>query len=560
MTPRSLALASLSLSLLIACGGREDDPGDAGGDAGSIDAGSIDAGATDGAIDGGAIDGSIDGGAIDGSIDGGAIDAAPPFDGGRPLARLRESWCTPLARAACRDRFTCGCGGERPPPELETCVANDVSRCADELEARLAPYLADGRLRADEAALETCARRLGASFEACSATREDVAQACMGILVAPLAIGESCVVSDALCAGGAGSCVTGECAPLPTLGASCADSGQCAIGLACRDDVCVALAADGEACGRDGHCAGDALCVAGTCHAARAALGAACTETAECVAGARCDAATCAATAGGACVADADCASLASCAARRTRVCRAPTPLGSACLVDVECGPSGYCDDAAGPGVCAELRGAGQSCVLGDRQCRADAFCDVSLSPPTCRAVGAIGAPCAPTGIAGRDGCEPHLSCVAGACAEPPGPGAECADDQECASGLACHLDPTAASGYRCGTPGEVGDPCSSFGARRECEDGLFCDGSSGSGVCVPQRGSDEACDGVAYECHAGLTCLRLADGTGRCVAPPSEGSECSEACADALVCADGTLGGVCTPTVCEALPGSERS
>ena len=87
----------------------------------------------------------------------------------------------------------------------------------------------------------------------------------------------------------------------------------------------------------------------------------------------------------------------------------------------------------------------------------------------------------------------------------------------------------------------------------------MFCDGSTGSGICVPQRGADETCGGMAYECHVGLTCLRFADGTTQRAVPPMRGSECSDECSDTLVCADGTLGGVCTPTVCEALPGSER-
>ena len=78
----------------------------------------------------------------------------------------------------------------------------------------LGPYLADGRLRVDPAATSACARELERSFAACSATRDDVAQICAGMLVAATPIGAGCLVSDALCAGGTGSCASGECACL----------------------------------------------------------------------------------------------------------------------------------------------------------------------------------------------------------------------------------------------------------------------------------------------------------------------------------------------------------
>jgi hypothetical protein len=465
----------------------------------------------------------------------------------------------PLARIACTAPWDCACVADvaRPDP-IDDCIRDTADACIGPLGASLGPSLASGRVRVDEAVLTECARRIEASFATCSTSKPDLRAYCLGILVEAIPLGEECVWSEGLCAGGAGSCIGGVCAALPAAGASCADFGVCAAGSACRDGLCVEPSGIAGPCEVDSHCEEDLTCTGTVCASALAGIGERCTETGGCVAGARCESEVCAvAEAGAACESDADCPSHGGCASRAGSICREKVGEGEACESSRDCLLGLFCDLEVG-GVCAEVRGVGAPCS-GDA-CAPGTYCARDTGTPICTAVGGEGAPCDPFASSGTDSCIEGLSCVGGLCGATPAEGEPCAPDQECAPGLACRTDPVT-SERRCLMPGTEGETCGSFGDRSECAEGLFCDG--GTNLCTRRRAAGESCSLWMYECQPGLDCIHDdASGAATCSVIPGEGSPCSSACEDGLSCRYGLFGGACTPAVCNDIPfrgGRER-
>jgi hypothetical protein len=495
-------------------------------------------------------------GASDARVDGGlAVDAAPDAAlGPTGLALLREGWCMPLARASCTAPWDCACpvGGEPRPEPLETCVREVADRCIEDLGSGVLSYLSTGRLRVDEEVLAECTRRIDASFGACSTSKPDLRAYCLGMLVETIAIGEGCVWSESVCAAGIGSCISGACEVRPTRGESCADFGVCAAGLVCREASCVDPSAAGEPCTADSQCEADLTCTGSVCIASLVAIGGACTATDECVAGASCEREVCVAVpAASLCLDEAACPSHASCEMVEGNLCRPKVGEGEHCGSTRDCLEGLFCDHEM-LGICQPQRGVGAVCY-GDT-CERGTFCLHTSGTGMCAPIGGASDPCDAFATPGTDGCVEGLACIRATCATAPGETEYCADDQECAPGLACRNS----GELRCALPAIEGEPCSSFGERNECAEGLYCDG--GSNQCTARRGAGESCNSWTYECQIGLDCIYdVAGGLATCQTIPTEGAPCSSACAEGLSCQYGPIGGVCSPEVCNDIPYRDR-
>jgi hypothetical protein len=203
-------------------------------------------------------------------------------------------------------------------------------------------------------------------------------------------------------------------------------------------------------------------------------------------------------------------------------------PLGGACSIDGECAGLAYCDVRAGvcPGVCAERRGEGQDCDE-DNNCQSGLNCHLGL----CKAPAMAGQACdGPSGT----GCRPGLFCV-GASATAAG---TCGDPSTVLSA-------------------KVGQACD-LTMQRLCETGLSCEVDSvTAGVaafsCHAKSASGQPCAlGLPEPCPDGEYCnAAIASPTsGTCTALPNAGQPCASGPTHPLHCA-GSL--TCVGTTCQA-------
>src|SRR5215471_4534732 len=225
-------------------------------------------------------------------------------------------------------------------------------------------------------------------------------------------------------------------------------------------------------------------------------------------------------------------------------------PLGGACSIDSECAGLAYCDVRAAvcPGVCAERRGDGQSCVE-DSNCQSGLTCHAQV----CKAPATAGQACdGPTGV----GCRPGLFCVgasanlAGTCADPAtvlsakmGQACDLMAQRLCETPLTCAIDSVAPNTFSCHAKSASGQPCA-LGLPEPCPEGEYCNApltAPTSGSCAPLPKAGETCaTGPTHplHCAGGLTCV----GT-TCQAKKANGASCSVA--------EECYGGRCTAAVC---------
>ena len=517
--------------------------------------GGMDAGPT--TDSGGGVDGSVPDAhveldapwSMDGSIDGGSTaDTGPGVDGGMPSELVRTLFCEPLARAMCAAPWDCACPEWGPRPDEATCVADTVAECVVSFAtSEVGIAAAAGRAVVDTEALERCGRRAEASYRACSGTASDVNAWCARAFADVAPLGTFCTIGSPYCAGGAGSCLSETCAPVPGAGEWCDEYFPvCAAGLVCIDEACSDPRAAGEACGYDSHCVDDLFCVGGVCASAFAALGEACAADGDCASGAVCTASTCTMPASApSCDEASDCPSLGTCELLYESRCAVRVPVGSACNSHEECTADALCDYTIN--TCVTRPAAGEACPWS--ACADGLTC---FSDGYCRPLGNPGDPCV-TFFGESDGCNEGLACVLGYCTSPPGDGASCADDGECADGLDCQIGP--AGDPVCFPSRNAGEMCTGGWDGNDCYDGLFCDYRTGT--CAASLGAGESCSGASGECADGLDCIYDdASRVSTCLPLPSIGELCGAVCADPGVCVFGPAGGACSPRVCRELPG----
>ena len=145
---------------------------------------------------------------------------------------------------------------------------------------------------------------------------------------------------------------------------------------------------------------------------------------------------------------------------------------GRPCRGAVEC-QDGYTCAGNGSGFCSKASSLGlhEQCANG---LPLDSFVFGNLAPP----------------------CASGLYCSEGQCVAQASTGGPCASDDECVSGLTCHV-----SICGNGTPELAGAVCDRTG---DCQSGFYCAHSAldDAGVCSARKPAGEACDGLdAYEC-----------------------------------------------------------
>ena len=186
-------------------------------------------------------------------------------------------------------------------------------------------------------------------------------------------------------------------------------------------------------------------------------------------------------------------------------------------------GPAEYGSSAC-TGVVTGLQAAAKPCAI-DLECVSGLTCVgwTGSTDGTCMIPGAAGKPCeqAPDAGSALDldyGFGSHPSCAAGAycvtptCQAEVATGAACTEDDECTTGMTCHLGHCAAAG-----PSPEGGACDT---KVDCVQGLYCalgDGGAVPGACLPREGQGGACTSNGDQCK------------GLCTSP------------------DGGAGGVCT-------------
>ena len=284
-------------------------------------------------------------------------------------------------------------------------------------------------------------------------------------------------------------CSAGVCALPGKVGSTCASVLACGPGLDCAGGVCTAPTActPGKNCGNSGECLGE---VHNSC-TDKKAIGDGCKSDGECVDTALCE------TAG--------------------KKCAARPVLGASCGNGTVCATGLGCE--TGKTTCQTLPKAGQKCLLG------------AVGPTLCA---------------------PGFACKADSftCDAPPVLGQPCAADNTCSDAdidgdgkkgdLACNL----AKGSTCAAKLANGVPCQN----EACQDGLFCDASSGK--CAKTYSAGASCKSD-NECGAGNSCIPNASGKLSCGPLPKVAESCLTDCASGLFCAIGTQNTSCQPPIC---------
>ncbi|MFO0683186.1 MAG: hypothetical protein U0234_14105 [Sandaracinus sp.] len=467
-----------------------------------------------------------DGGGHDdaGTSDGGTSDTGEVLPGD-----LAADYCRPLAMRLCQAASTCGCGAVIPGGvfDVDACVTRWSGRCV----AAYQPFLDAGAV-VDADAAAACLTRIDAETATCSAPSPVTIYAlCAPFLVVPADLGDPCQAP--YCAGGAGTCAGGTCAPRAIAGASCDDMFTCATGLVCLDGHCAAPLAEGASCTSDLACTPPLHCAIGGAGGVCTALGASgdpCTSANDCEVGLVCEGAHCQPQ-------PTDCSS-AACGSHSAcggpRACAPRVPVGGACVEDRACEPTAYCEG----GVCVARPVDGEACARGT-VCAPGLGCDGDGG--TCRPLPTLDAPCAfgETGLVCADGfaCRDDNTC-----GPLPTEGMNCAAGTMCAAGLGCDFTP---SGSVCIVPRTEGGACESD---RSCAAAFHC---GPAGTCTADLPDGSPCS-LGNECVG--VCGLDAGGGLSCRAAPDAGDPCgtSDECPSALACL--TTHASCIPELCTAL------
>jgi len=435
-------------------------------------------------------DGSACGGACDGTITqacaypgaatscrgascaAGTATLAAACDGAGACPAVQTQACAPFAcgETACRGDCTvdgdCAAGNfcnggvcQARRGAGEVCAA--ASQCAS-------GFCADG---------VCCDGACGGQCEACNLAGH--AGACTPVTGAPVGGRPACETDGSACGGacdganGAAcaypktSCRDGACAAgLATVAASCDGAGHCPAEetVSCAPFTCGATACRGD-CAVDGDCAAGSWCAAGVC-TPRKAQAEACGADNQCTSGACVDGVCCDRACGGQCEACDVAGHVGAC----TAVAGAPRGARPACTSDGSaCG--GVCDGSNGA-ACA-YPGAAVTCRPGS--CAAGvavqaAACDGAGACPPAQQVNCSPYVCGATACLGDcdvdADCDGASYCAAGVCSPRKGPGATCAEVNECTSGLECATGRCASpvagltvSGSGCSTGGSSGGP-----------------------------------------------------------------------------------------------------
>lgn len=349
------------------------------------------------------------------------------------------------------------------------------------------------------------------------------------------AAGETC--NNGACSDGTGNNGTGE---------DCQSNADCEEGETCNlQNQCVPDGGDGctssDECGEGEYCNQDSGdCEAGDCYdSTECGQGETCDENNTCVSGGG--------DCGGGCPTGQTCnTSTNQCEEDTTDPCGGGCPTGQVCNTDTDqCEPEQQCDPACGADeVCDVTSG---NCVPNDcpvgtpspQDCANDpvynkfdpdgCFCAQCLSDSDCDT--AAGETCNPNGecmvcetscTAQQGGGNPCPSadeyCVANCCVECIG-NADCASGEVCVDGSCgappdCSVDPTVCTGGmvcnqstgQCETP-QSGGSCTSDA---DCQQGQFCDPTSGSCQSLTNPGGGGTCDPACPDpnsCFGGMIC-----------------------------------------------------
>lgn len=426
--------------------------------------------------------------------------------------------------------------------DTASCINSYRDRCL-EAYSPIVQEINQEHARVLKEAAADCIAKINQFTPACDRPSGIVVEAiCQHWVSGEEAIGESCVFP--LCADGNGACNNGQCEPLGNEGADCFYT-TCQQGLICLSNVCTALAGEQDSCANGEACAVGLRCIGGQC-IPPAQQGANCSSTEGCAEGLACTAGKCEPPNTTPCTVD-SCGALNACASART--CIEKFGNGADCTSSDFCAEGYYCDDTSHK--CTSLPLTNDPCVQG-------VLCNVGLACTTdngvCAPLPTTGEPCAFTQF-GPFACADGLGCNEGTCGPLPGENEPCASGNQCSpddinndgvgNDLGCDFT---ANGSFCVIKKPEGGACQ---ADYVCQDGLFCDFSTGS--CAPYYPTGTACND-GNECGPQGSCVQQNGGGFACEPMPGLGDTCLFDCTEGLVCSGDPQTSFCLRNICNEL------
>ncbi len=498
-------------------------------------------------------------GVIDAVIDTGGMDIVlhkdVDPDAPAPIDLLGEGATVPIAQLAsaiaeweCKRVIACGCTApKQTKPDQASCVA--------QLTPAIAQAWSNGGLVARADLIPLCVAALEADSATCAVAKLTNVTTCLATLRWPGKKGDTCGGNGPfLCADG-GLCEGGKCTGnhlgMIAVGQACSNPFVCGtaecIKNAAGKGTCQVPVAAGNPCTNVGDCEMPALCKAGIC-AAPAKATEKCSSVVDCGPGLDCVNGACAVPAF--CAPGNTCGNSGQCLGEIHNACAAQKAVNEACKDDSECVASAYCNATAH--VCAARPSLGEACGNGV-SCAAGLGCETGKT--TCEALPKAGAKCL-LGPAGPFLCAPGASCAANTfiCGTPPGENEPCAADNTCSDAdidgdgkkgdLACNFT---FKGSICSKKLALGAQCQN----EACQDGLFCDYSTGK--CAKPYAAGSACKN-GNECGISAACNPNASSKLVCGPLPGATQACLTSCASGLYCDIGTASATCQPPVCADL------
>lgn len=341
--------------------------------------------------------------------------------------------------------------------------------CADQIaasppEMQEVQWAKAGLITYDGAQARAC---LNAMMASCS-LEGPKPEACDKAFVGKIADGKPCdtkgLCTSAYCNKKPGE-ACGVCAARVAAGGDCQMDDDCATGLTCADNKCVALGsvAVGGKCNADRACTAGNFCKdegnSGVCTAKIDKDGACDLKSGGCKDGLVCSGDVATMMASAKCVAP----------HKAGEACGNPYPPSGDCEKGLLCGfamPTKAGDKLVTK--CVSYKKVGEACEFA-QQCGIDGFC----SAGKCAALPKMGDPCTPAAQGQPGKCAPSAYCNdKGTCTALPIAGDACSpDNMDCAAGLTCMFGPK-----KCAAPGKVGEACDDSGMDApRCMSGLFC-------------------------------------------------------------------------------------
>lgn len=450
-----------------------------------------------------------------------------------------------IAQWECLRILGCGCSApNKTKPELASCVA--------QLTPAISKTWANGGLVARAELIPACLAALEADSAPCTVAKLTSVTPCLAALRWPGNAGDACGGNGPfLCADG-GLCEGGKCTGnhlgLIAVGQSCSNPFVCGDAECVKNPAgkgtCQVPVAVGQACVNDNDCALPGLCKSGTC-ALPGKVGEKCASVVDCGSGLDCVSGSCAAPT--TCSLGSTCGNGGDCLGEIHNSCLTRKAVGDGCNVDAECVETAYCSTANKQ--CTDRPGVGKTCGDGVA-CAAGLGCDTAKM--TCQSLPKTGGKCllgpiGPSLCAAGSACKPDTFL----CADPPLENEACAVDHTCSDldidgdgkkgDLACNIT---AKGKVCSKKLAVGATCQN----EACQDGLFCDTSTGK--CTKTYASGSACK-AGKECGPGASCVPNSSGKLSCGPMPKATESCLTDCASGLYCDMGTQDAACQPAIC---------